>query len=207
MAAINCDVTFFSCLMLSLLVRCFQCEPFQVPSYTIDLDLPPEERWVNVSKTFMKYAPQIAADIRNKIPQEVMFLAELIALHLEKHLPDPYPSEIKGVAKGLNLSVIDALLLNLMYDMTAYCTSIVAEDKQGNIFHGRNLDYGFSDTLRNITFMSNFKSKGKEPETSYDSHMFCVLLISSKVSSRGMAEDYRSSLMQKRNFNFQSLTL
>ncbi len=31
------------------------------------------------------------------------------------------------------------------------CTSIVAEDSTGNIFHGRNLDWDIPDYLRNLT--------------------------------------------------------
>ncbi len=31
------------------------------------------------------------------------------------------------------------------------CTSIVAEDETGNVFHGRNLDWDIPDYLRNLT--------------------------------------------------------
>lgn len=137
------------------------CEPFQAPTYTIDLDLAPEERWLNVTQKYAKYTPQIVADLRKKIPAFAIPLAEKLAVIMDKHFPEPFPAEMRGVSKALNLSLADTILLNIFYDLSAFCTSIVAQDSDGNVFHGRNLDYSFSDTLRNITFISNFQSKGK----------------------------------------------
>uniref|UniRef100_A0A1I7WTI2 CBAH domain-containing protein n=1 Tax=Heterorhabditis bacteriophora TaxID=37862 RepID=A0A1I7WTI2_HETBA len=37
------------------------------------------------------------------------------------------------------------------------CTSIIAEDDQGRIWHGRNLDYEMSDLLKNITIIVDFR--------------------------------------------------
>lgn len=34
---------------------------------------------------------------------------------------------------------------------TMGCTSIVAQDKAGKIYHGRNLDWNFPNNLRNTT--------------------------------------------------------
>lgn len=36
------------------------------------------------------------------------------------------------------------------------CTSIVAQDSKGNIFHGRNLDYDMGSLLKNITVIVDF---------------------------------------------------
>jgi len=136
-------------------------EPFQAPTYTINLDLDPEERWVNVTKKYAQYSLEIVEGLRKKIPGFVFPLAENLAVRIAKHFPEPYPAEMKGVSKALNISLADTILLNIVYDLTAFCTSIVAQDEEGNIFHGRNLDYDFSDILRNISFISNFQSKGK----------------------------------------------
>lgn len=138
-----------------------QCEPFQAPSYTIDLDLAPEERWLNITQKYLKYTPKILANLRKKIPPFAIPLAEKLAVVIDKHFPAEYNKEMMGISKGLNLSFSDTILLNILYDVTAFCTSIVAQDKDGSVFHGRNLDYSFTDTLRDITFISNFQSKGK----------------------------------------------
>ena len=36
------------------------------------------------------------------------------------------------------------------------CTSIVAQDKAGKIYHGRNLDWNFPDNLRNTTIQVSY---------------------------------------------------
>lgn len=136
-------------------------EPFQAPSYNIDLDLPPDQRWLNVTQKYAKYTADIVAGIRSKIPPFVLPLAEKLALYLDDHFPAPFPGELAGVSQGLNISLADAILLNIFYDLSAFCTSIVAQDNKGNIFHGRNLDYGIFKILRNLSFISNFQSKGK----------------------------------------------
>ena len=135
-------------------------EPFQAPIFTINLDLEPEERWLNVTKKYAQYSLEIAAGLRKKIPGFAFPLAERLALCITKHFPEPYPEEMKGVSKALNISLAETILLNILYDLSAFCTSIVAQDKEGNIFHGRNLDYDFSEILRNISVISNFMSKG-----------------------------------------------
>ena len=57
------------------LFRCGLCWPtkcksrtFQVPIYNIDLDLPPEQRWLNITKNYAKYAPQIMKKNTLNIP-------------------------------------------------------------------------------------------------------------------------------------------
>lgn len=137
-----------------------QGEPFQAPSYTINLDLPPEDRWVDVTSKYAKYSPRIVAFIREKLPADLVPLVEKVAKYMDEYFPAPFPAEMKGVSKGLNLSLADTILINIMYDLTAFCTSIVAQDKQGNIVHSRNLDYSLSEILRSLTFISKFQSRG-----------------------------------------------
>ena len=160
MAALSLHVICFVATV-SLGFKYAQGVPFQAPSYNINLDLPPEQRWLNVTEKYAKYTPEIMADVRKKIPAFLIPLAKKLALCMDKHFPEPFPGEMRGVSKGLKLSLADTILLNIFYDLTAFCTSIVAQDQHGNVFHGRNLDFAFAKTLRNITFMSNFQSKGK----------------------------------------------
>ncbi len=36
----------------------------------------------------------------------------------------------------------EVVLYNIFYEVSSLCTSIVGQDQNGNIFHGRNLDFG-----------------------------------------------------------------
>ena len=72
---------------------------------------------------------------------------------------------MKGVAKALNTSLGIIAIANLGYEVTAFCTSIVAQATDGSVYHARNLDFGegmgFTDILRNMTFEVDFQSGGK----------------------------------------------
>ncbi len=78
-------------------------------------------------------------------------------------LPAPYGDEMKGIsqASGLPLGKLneilqldrklyfivfcylgEVVLYNIFYEVSSYCTSVVGQDQNGNIFHGRNLDFG-----------------------------------------------------------------
>ena len=73
-------------------------------------------------------------------------------------LPAPYGDEMKGIsqASGLPLGqwkkifdnyiivccLGEVVLYNIFYEVSSLCTSIVGQDQNGNIFHGRNLDFG-----------------------------------------------------------------
>lgn len=45
-----------------------------------------------------------------------------------------------------------------------FCTSIVSQDANGQIWHSRNLDYSFVDMLRNITIRVDFIKKNQVGE-------------------------------------------
>eukprot|EP01090_Pellita_catalonica_P002364 TRINITY_DN11958_c0_g1_i1.p1 TRINITY_DN11958_c0_g1~~TRINITY_DN11958_c0_g1_i1.p1 ORF type:complete len:306 (+),score=45.33 TRINITY_DN11958_c0_g1_i1:126-920(+) len=72
-----------------------------------------------------------------------------------------YGEEIAAGAKMINVSIGKAVLLNIVYDLTAYCTSIIAQSSDGQIYHGRNLDYSLAHVLRNITINVEFQKSGK----------------------------------------------
>ncbi|KAM9329674.1 N-acylethanolamine-hydrolyzing acid amidase-like [Gastrophryne carolinensis] len=99
---------------------------------------------------------------RETLPKWVHDLIRPLAgLDLIFLVGEPYAGEIKGIAKTLGVSAGDIMALNLCYEATAFCTSIVAQDKKGNIYHGRNLDYNFNDILRNLTLDVDFIRNGK----------------------------------------------
>mmetsp|Transcript_30555 Transcript_30555/g.29991 ORF Transcript_30555/g.29991 Transcript_30555/m.29991 type:complete len:84 (-) Transcript_30555:560-811(-) len=54
-----------------------------------------------------------------------------------------------------------ALFLNYIYELQAYCTSIVARQADGTIIHGRNLDFEPTDPMRDLTFIADFVKDGE----------------------------------------------
>ena len=48
-------------------------------------------------------------------------------------------------------------MLNYVYEITTFCTSIIARTSEGYIIHGRNLDFYFPNETKAITYNAHFK--------------------------------------------------
>ncbi len=72
------------------------------------------------------------------------------------YFPTEYAAEIKGCAAALGVSYGWVTLLNIGYEVSDACTSIVAQTPDGKILHARNLDFwdgmGFTDSLKMMAF-------------------------------------------------------
>ena len=50
-----------------------------------------------------------------------------------------------GVADALNVTFGDVLIVNLFFEITPFCTSIMSQSAAtGNIYHARNMDFGLA---------------------------------------------------------------
>jgi len=85
---------------------------------------------------------------------------EDLAAQLYPYLGD-YAGEINSWASAVNISIGKAILLNVIYEVEAWCTSIVARDIYGRLYHGRNLDFNLAPVLRNITLNVDFYKDNK----------------------------------------------
>jgi len=90
-------------------------------------------------------------------------------MNIFDYLPEDYAREINGVSQvvidlghGEDFPLKEIVALNLVYEWTTACTSIVAEDAQGQMWHARNMDWNFGDnSLYNLTFLVDFQTKGQ----------------------------------------------
>ena len=133
----------------------------------VNLDLDPEQRWAEL---VTPAAPQIKAMI-DAFKAEGGAITEALFALLEKAfdgdaknllaaMPQPYAGEIAGIEAATNISALDLFVVNIMYEVSGACTSIVAQDASGRILHGRNLDFGkgaaltttMRPTLRHLDF-------------------------------------------------------
>eukprot|EP01084_Bolivina_argentea_P195610 335523_1 len=76
------------------------------------------------------------------------------------NVPEPYYSELIYISECLDKDIIDIVTANLIYEFTAYCTSIITVDNNGKIFHGRNQD--FPIILRNDTINIKYVDGNEE---------------------------------------------
>ncbi|VDK83628.1 unnamed protein product [Onchocerca ochengi] len=141
------------------------------PHYTINLDLPPENRWDKVIDDHKKFLPAVIEEINYYVPKLLRPIAWWIDenILLEK-FPDEYAQEMRGIAARSGLRIGEIVGMNVLYDISAFnrkdilanvgCTSIVAEDHNGRIIHGRNLDFDMTSLLRNMTIIADFTQGG-----------------------------------------------
>ena len=88
--------------------------------------------------------------------------------------PDDQGAEVQGIAKATGIELGRLLLFNMAYELFGFCTSIVAQDAAGHVWHARNLDFGLwpafdwktmawklTETLRPLLFNANIQRGGK----------------------------------------------
>ncbi|KAB7508025.1 hypothetical protein Anas_02634, partial [Armadillidium nasatum] len=93
---------------------------------------------------------------------------------ISKTLPYPYNEEIEGMASAADLPVGHVTFYNIFYEMFVLCTSVIVQDPEGNIHHGRNLDNGallgwdtknhtwkVTEMLKPLTVLLHWKKDGK----------------------------------------------
>ncbi|XP_012674336.1 acid ceramidase [Clupea harengus] len=115
--------------------------------YTVDLDLPPSKRWsalMSEKKDDIANMIKVIKDIADAfVPSGKLidFVDKVLPLIVDT-LPYPYDEELKGIASASGVPLGEIALFNLFYEVFTVCTSVVAEDSNGNLIHGRNLDFG-----------------------------------------------------------------
>ncbi|RUS81319.1 hypothetical protein EGW08_010926 [Elysia chlorotica] len=120
----------------------------KVGTYVINLDLPPEQRWTELAKAkgpqiryLIEGFKEFIADFGNASKYIIDFVDSQGA-NLDKTLPYPFGGELKGIAAATGINLGEVVLYNLFYEFFTVCTSIVAEDSSGKLYHARNLDFG-----------------------------------------------------------------
>ncbi|XP_043825447.1 N-acylethanolamine-hydrolyzing acid amidase [Dromiciops gliroides] len=133
------------------------------PRFNVSLDEAATQRWLPVLRHFDPgfLRAALATVIRETVPSWVHEALKPLTAKMDKFLPQPFEGEIRGICDVLNITVGDGILINLAYEFSAFCTSIIAQDTSGNIYHGRNLDYAFGNLLRKLTIDVQYKKNGQ----------------------------------------------
>uniref|UniRef100_A0A5F8H2E8 Acid ceramidase n=1 Tax=Monodelphis domestica TaxID=13616 RepID=A0A5F8H2E8_MONDO len=118
-----------------------------VPWYTINLDLPPYKRWHEVITDLTPEVRHIVKDLLDMV--NAFFPSGKVTKMVDERLPAmlgvlPYPfeEEIKGIADVSGIPLGEIISFNIFYELFTFCTSIIAENKKGHLFHVRNMDFG-----------------------------------------------------------------
>uniref|UniRef100_A0A0K0E2W1 Ceramidase n=1 Tax=Strongyloides stercoralis TaxID=6248 RepID=A0A0K0E2W1_STRER len=149
-----------------------------VPWFNINLDLPPRQRYKIVAEALSKEMRDVIATLKEFIgilgPLPMEILENLMQNAYENHFPRTYREEIEGISEASGVSIADMALMNIFYELSRFCTSIVADNNNNEIFHARNLDFGqlfiwnissqsyqLTDTLKKASVNLNFIKNDK----------------------------------------------
>jgi hypothetical protein len=132
-----------------------------VKMYSIDLDLPAELRFADVATDYKDEVKVVLDQYLAQIPWLLKVVLQEIAGYFWWIQPEYY-TEISGMAPALGLDAKLLLMTQYVYEFTAFCTSVIAQDANGKIIHSRNLDFAFAGPMRSITYEAVFMRDDKE---------------------------------------------
>lgn len=116
-------------------------DPTPVTPYKLNLDVAPEHRYDELVPIFLPRVLPLIQWIRQFLPAIVWPAVDEVLAVLDDVIGEPYADEMRGIARAANVSLGDVVLMNIFYELTAGCTSIVAVNANGTTLHGRNLDF------------------------------------------------------------------
>ena len=133
-----------------------------VPTYQVNLDLSPEERWLflrgfksEMNELFAFYLKDLSG---------IDFIYELIPTYRDAFISEEYSKEIATIAAIAGFSDEDILVANLYYDiLKSYfgCTAFSVDNGE-HLFHARNLDWHTENNmLSKYTSIFDFRKGGK----------------------------------------------
>jgi len=103
------------------------------------------------------------------LPTAVQDFMDMVSMDLYSYVPEEYARELYGIetivqnlGKGKEFPLKEIVALNLLYEWTTACTSIMAQDSNGTMWHARNLDWNFGgNSLYNMSVVADFQTGGK----------------------------------------------
>lgn len=119
-----------------------------VPEFDVDLDLPPEQRWLDMSLAYREQIPALMATWAADLGRHLTTDEE--QMWLDNHnLEDEFIDEMRGIVQAVNDSSVTlerVILYNLLYNLhfPSFSSGVVAATPDGTTMHGRNFDYAFS---------------------------------------------------------------
>jgi hypothetical protein len=144
----------------------FLDHPDDLPKYTIDLSLPPSERYVQLATNFRHLLSSatglfddVASASQPRLPVSIVrFLARFM---LRKFYSAEETAELRGISKTCGVEMYNLVALNTLLDVLMGCTSGVRtkanNDADTKMLHFRTLDWGM-DILRELVVYLEFVS-------------------------------------------------
>ena len=99
-------------------------------------------------------------------------------------LQPEYYQELVGMGSSLGVDPKSLLVAQYAYEFSAFCTSVIAHDSEGQIIHSRNLDFAFAGPMRNITYEAVFMRRSFVSLISLRSRSCSLITLASRCDMR-----------------------
>ncbi|CDW80403.1 n-acylethanolamine-hydrolyzing acid amidase-like [Stylonychia lemnae] len=129
--------------------------PEGINIFKIDLSLDPEDRFVETATFFKEPVIELFQLYKDVISEAINYMFKFLDLITWSRFNERM-QEIEGIADVLDLSSNQVMMMNFLYELDAYCTSIIARQDNGNLLLLRNLDFYFPNETKKITYIGKF---------------------------------------------------
>ncbi|EGV99921.1 acid ceramidase isoform X1 [Cricetulus griseus] len=172
-----------------------------VPWYTINLDLPPYKRWHEVVTQKAPMVRIIVNSLKNLVNAfvpsgKIMQVVDQKLPGLIGKIPGPFEEEMKGIADVTGIPLGEIISFNIFYELFTMCTSIITEDNEGHLLHGRNMDFGIflGWNINNNTWVVTEELKSLTVNLDFQRNNKTVFKATSFVGYVGMLTGFKPGL-------------
>ena len=130
-----------------------------IPRYTINLSLPPSERYQHVTKDFLPEIASLTPLFAEIVPRP--FLRRLASLMLRRVYSNEQTQELHGIQRVTGVGMHLLVALNVLLDLMMGCTSGGARVQGDRMLHFRTLDWGM-DPLRKVIVHLDYVRDGEK---------------------------------------------
>lgn len=136
----------------------------KIPTFIINLDEKPRKRWQALISQYKKECLEAFFEMNKLFDQSTITkISKYIALWTIKCYSISnnvlYKQELQGIADILDMSLENAILFQLCYEMFSACTSVIIH-LNGSPIHFRTMDWGMS-FLKKLTIELDFRKNDK----------------------------------------------
>eukprot|EP01060_Flectonema_neradi_P002858 TRINITY_DN1179_c1_g1_i2.p1 TRINITY_DN1179_c1_g1~~TRINITY_DN1179_c1_g1_i2.p1 ORF type:complete len:401 (+),score=77.92 TRINITY_DN1179_c1_g1_i2:55-1257(+) len=181
---------------------------FVAPEFTVSLDEPAYDRWKPVLDSVINGVGyenswgKMHAFLQSILTHEEWVETAELWDKIYESYPEEYQQEITAMMKWLyennhtDWTRGQMVMCQLFYEVEDACTSIVAQNKNGTVFHSRNLDYGLPG-LQNFTTTIHY-TKGGEKITSASVYLgYLGVLTGQRYPKGSQSASWSISLNQR----------
>eukprot|EP00437_Effrenium_voratum_P010470 CAMPEP_0181422930 /NCGR_PEP_ID=MMETSP1110-20121109/13868_1 /TAXON_ID=174948 /ORGANISM="Symbiodinium sp., Strain CCMP421" /LENGTH=414 /DNA_ID=CAMNT_0023546043 /DNA_START=49 /DNA_END=1290 /DNA_ORIENTATION=+ len=122
-----------------------------VPTFHVNLDLPPEQRYKEISEYYSEEIRAMIQQFRGTLERKFSPAEQAEWLQVGAAHGTEFLAELRGVAQAVNMTNDMNLfvLFNMLYELESptMCSGFLAADSNGKVVHGRNMDYQFLFTM------------------------------------------------------------